>query len=183
MTSAKGAGYSHGRGVVCRMIGRAFSPRFLWPLVPRASPWAGIGRAVGAISLHHCGALLASWRFITCLRLAGTASPHLCWRASSGASPHLDDNRRQRTTIEAHRRQQHRRCGEAGVVEGVERVERIERIESPESIDSFDSFEKLGSARSITAASGTLALLISCCTVSLYRGRRAGRFGTGGSQT
>ena len=38
-------------------------------------------------------ALLASWQFITCVRLAGTASPYLCWRASAVASPHLDDNR------------------------------------------------------------------------------------------
>ena len=28
------------------------------------------------------------------LRLAGTASPHLCWRASAGAYPALDDTRR-----------------------------------------------------------------------------------------
>ena len=27
------------------------------------------------------------------LRLAGTASPHLCWRAFADASPALDDNR------------------------------------------------------------------------------------------
>ncbi len=32
------------------------------------------------------------------LRLAGTASPHLCWRALAGASPALHDNRRQSTT-------------------------------------------------------------------------------------
>ncbi len=32
------------------------------------------------------------------LRLAGTASPHLCLRAFSGATPALDDSRRQSTT-------------------------------------------------------------------------------------
>jgi len=32
------------------------------------------------------------------LRLAGTASPHLCLRALAGASPTLDDSRRQSTT-------------------------------------------------------------------------------------
>jgi hypothetical protein len=66
------------------------------------------------------------------------------------------------------------------VVEGIERVERIERIESPESIDSFDSFEKLGSARSITAASETLALHFVRRTVSLcWGGGRGGSVQTG----
>jgi len=32
--------------------------------------------------------------------LAGTASPHLCWRAFAEAFPALDDSRRQSTTID-----------------------------------------------------------------------------------
>ena len=34
------------------------------------------------------------------LRLAGTASPHLCWRAFAEAFPALDDRRRQATTAD-----------------------------------------------------------------------------------
>ncbi len=34
------------------------------------------------------------------LRLAGTASPHLCLRAFAAAFPELDDSRRQSTTID-----------------------------------------------------------------------------------
>ena len=93
--------------------------------------------------------------------------------------PAYSKTQRQATTIGACKRQ-HRRCGEAGAVEGIERVERIERIESRESIDSFDSFEKLGSTLhhwGKRPACRTFRLLYR----ELALGQRAGWFGTGGN--